>query len=91
MSANTEGKKNVELLLPSTYLQVFILNTRLIATQSLNGNPLLSIIKELGRNWRVGHENANDNSPNTTQSTNDDELISPRGKGSFDMANGVTK
>lgn len=82
---------NVGLNVSPTYLQVFVFNTSLVTTQSLNGNSLFSIIEEFGCDWRVGHEDADDDTPNTTQGTDDDEFISPRGESSLDVANGIAK
>ena len=70
---------------------MLVLNTCLITAQSLNSNSFLSIIQEFRRDRRVGHENTNHNSPNTTQSTNDDEFVSPRCQSTFDVADTITK
>jgi hypothetical protein len=48
-----------------THLQMLVLNTCLVAFQPLYGDSLLTLIQELCSNRRVGHDECNNDTPNT--------------------------
>lgn len=70
---------------------MLVLNAGLIALQPLDCNSLFAIIQELGRYRRIRHEDANDNSPKTAQSADDDEFVSPRRQSTINVADRIAE
>lgn len=73
------------------YLEMLVFNTCLVVLQPLHRNPLLSLVQKLGRHWGIGHENKDDNTPNTTQGTDDEKFVSPRSQSTFDVADAIAE
>lgn len=74
-----------------TDLQVFIFDTSLITFESFNRNPLFSLVQEFRSHWGIRHEDTNDDTPDTTKRADDDEFVTPRRQGTFDVTYGVTQ
>lgn len=45
---------------------MLVFHTRLIALESLDGDSFLVVVQKLGLDRRVGQEDANDDTPDTT-------------------------
>lgn len=68
---------------------MFVLDSSLVTLQSFDGDPLFSLIQEFRSHGGIGHEDTNHNTPHATEGADDDEFVSPRREGAFDVAYGV--
>jgi hypothetical protein len=67
--------------------QMLVLNSRLVASQPLNNNSLLTKRQPFSRDGTVGQEDEHDNPPNEAQSADNDELEFPARQRGFDVSN----
>ena len=66
------------------------LDSRLITPHSRQHHQLFLLVEPPRRQWRVGESECDNHSPEGTDGSDDEELESPRGEGSFDVTDTVS-
>ena len=74
LTDNTENEEHIELIVHESFedlirLHVFVLNTSLILSQSVDSDPTLSLGKTTSSHRRVGKEDEHDDTPGSTERT----------------------
>jgi hypothetical protein len=89
---HSQQKEQIQLNIAESFLdlvsfQMLVFDSRLVASQPLNNNSLLTQRQPFSRDGTVRQEDEHDNPPNEAQSADNDELEFPARQRGFDVSN----